>query len=636
MKWVIVTNESGNMGKDNGMKRVTLVNLYDAWRYIPLACGYLQTYACRIPKIRDTHEFEIYCVSNKKPRAEILEELKERDSEIYAFSCYCWNTTQVKALLQSLLKEKKGVNCIIGGPQVENCGEKYLIDKYENLVLCNGEGEKVFSNYLLELTKKQPDLSNVRGLSFYKEKVLVTTDSEEPIMNLDEIPSPFLNGIFNVDHYNAVVLEASRGCPFSCHFCCWKQTTRVRKFSESRIHKEIEWLSEHECKVLHITDGNFGMFKRDISISKHIIACRNKYKYPLAVWWSPSKTQPERVLQIGRILQEGGLISPIILALQSLSPRVGKEINRTNMSLQDYARILKHISDTGLDSYTELIWPLPEETLHTFKETIEKMCELQADYVTYPLMLLNNTVLYREVGKYEIITYKEGDEDYSFVIQNKYVNHLEWVEGLNLFRVCVMLNSLRMLYCTGYYLHHGGCLSYTQLFSDFLEYHQDHPNPLVTKIINIGSNMLSYKQARWKVCHDERENIEEYVNNFVTSQEWWGDEDAQMLYEIDLLNKPYIYENTPIKRKKHTFRYLKIHDIDYSGYVVEVPHKALSYMFRIGLINTQDRKWNNIFHVKHKVNTVDEEMDKDDFSSFFLTYYSMRRFSPHWQSTNIA
>jgi radical SAM superfamily enzyme YgiQ (UPF0313 family) len=78
-----------------------------------------------------------------------------------------------------LLVSKPRAHFILGGPQVMHQAQLYLNKSHENLVICNGEGERTFSELLQELTNNRPDFSNVRGLSFYKDGNLITTEKHE-------------------------------------------------------------------------------------------------------------------------------------------------------------------------------------------------------------------------------------------------------------------------------------------------------------------------------------------------------------------------------------------------------------------------------------------------------------------------
>ena len=82
----------------------------------------------------------------------ILKDLEKQNSLVYAFSCYMWNMGLVSYLLESLLESRKKSFFILGGPQVGGNARRYIKSHHENVVICNGEGERTFYHFLKELT----------------------------------------------------------------------------------------------------------------------------------------------------------------------------------------------------------------------------------------------------------------------------------------------------------------------------------------------------------------------------------------------------------------------------------------------------------------------------------------------------
>ena len=70
---------------------------------------------------------------------------------------------------------------------------------------------------------------------------LVTTEQEPRITDLSEVPSPFLEGIFEKNKYTWMVFETNRGCPFKCNYCYWGAAigAKVFKYDNERLQREI-------------------------------------------------------------------------------------------------------------------------------------------------------------------------------------------------------------------------------------------------------------------------------------------------------------------------------------------------------------------------------------------------------------
>lgn len=343
---------------------VTFVEINIFEKMLPLVSGYLQAYACADPELDKTYRFNRYTTTTQRPLVQLVKDLAAHDSDIYAFSCYLWNMGIIKSLVAALLEAKPEAHLVLGGPQVMLHARDYLHPAHERLILCNGEGERTFANVLRELDCARPDFSRVKGLSFYRDGALVTTEPEPRIESLGEIPSPFLNGVFDGD-YRMAVMETNRGCPFRCNFCYWGAATndRVYKFDEVRIREELTWLSRHGVPLLYLADANWGMLRRDVALAEHIAECKKERGVPFYVYFAAAKNSPARVAEIAAVFSEAGMLNTQPISMQSLDETSLDRVDRTNIKLSAYESLQADLNDKGISSYIELIWPLPGETL---------------------------------------------------------------------------------------------------------------------------------------------------------------------------------------------------------------------------------------------------------------------------------
>jgi len=590
--------------------KVTFVELTVYERLLPLVSGYLQAYACREPDIKRAFSFEKYSTTVKTPYLNILRDLEKSDSDIYAFSCYIWNMGLVKSLLNQLLVSKPHARFLLGGPQVMHHAHQYLNKRYENLVICNGEGERTFSEYLQELTNSRPDLSNVRGLSFYRDGNLITTEKHERIKILDDIPSPFLGGIFD-QPYTMAIFETNRGCPFSCGFCYWgaANNSKVFSFAEERVRDEITWLSNHDCLFLYIADANWGIYPRDVGYSEHIAGLAKQNKMPRMIYYSAAKNRPERVTQITEIFTEAGIVTSQPVSLQTMSEASLAAVDRTNIRLIAYNELQDNLAAKKISSFTELIWPLPGETLSSFKEGLDKLCEARAETITvYPQLLLHNTTLYHRREELGFVTKKVDDEigEAEIVIQTAEVSSQEFLDGFRIYYACHLLHNTRSLFAVSSYLNKKRQVKHSDLFSAFAIFCEESKgNSLVEmceksleeygyyELFNLG-RIVHY------ALHAYRETFDELLYRFVSTQPWWDDPQVRIRFEIDLLNKPYVYSNTPIRKNDHALAHLRITNTTSSSYLVEIPEEYLSTLVESIGGEGMEEAGGTVFRVDHK------------------------------------
>lgn len=565
-------------------KKVTFVTLDILPQVAPLAGGYLQGYACQDAEIKDTWKFEQYVnLAQKITPAQLTTAMLEADADVYAFSCYAWNMGLVKAVLPVLLETKPKAQFILGGPQVMNYAHKYLDPNYENLVLCNGEGEKTFKNYLKELMADDTDFSRVRGLTFHRDGTLVTTEPEERIKNLDEIPSPILNGLFDPALYTSFFMETNRGCPFTCHYCYWGGAigAKVNKFSEERIREELDWIARNRIFNVILVDANWGILQRDVELSKFIAQCKKQYGAPYMVGFSGSKNTPERVAEITSIFYDAGLLLNHTISLQTMQDTTLKMVGRQNIRTDAYLSMQEQMNNKGISSHIELIWPLPGETLASFIEGVNQLCALGADmFFCHPLYLINNIELINRREAYGLVTESStvAGSEAEVVVQTNEVNYDDYLEGWRFMFATIILHNLRSAYCLSKYLTAVGLESYSGLFSKFVHFLKASPaEPLARLIEEVIELKIVDVQTLGRIAYylySSRKEFDDLLYRFVSSQPWWCDQTAQLCFEMDLLNRPQFYSPN-FKEAPYSFQHANILEVLPGEYIVEVPETFL-------------------------------------------------------------
>ena len=238
---------------------------------LPLVSGYLQSYARKDPEVAANTAFELYTRTASTPHEQIIEELVARQSDVYTISCYIWNMGLVRRILKPLAERVPHAHVILGGPQVQNHAQTYIRPDQERIFIANGEGEVIFYEFIKEVLAGGRKFRNCPGLNFWQHGLVISTPSPPLIQELDEIPSPFLSGIYDDMPFVNVAYETNRGCPYTCSFCYFSrggEYRKLRRFSQDRIRAELDWLTSRDLMYLFMADANWGVFKEDIETSR--------------------------------------------------------------------------------------------------------------------------------------------------------------------------------------------------------------------------------------------------------------------------------------------------------------------------------------------------------------------------------
>lgn len=406
---------------------------------IPINIGFIAGYAKKL------FDSDIDVSLFKYPQ-HILDAIRADPPDVLALSNYSWNSNLSEFVAGRAKMANPDVITVQGGtnfPHQPSQQAVYLTDRPATDFHTVFEGEVAFANLLrriLETRDKGIGLYDapVEGTVFIHPSTrgsdvptLVTSDQPSRIRNLDDIPSPYLSGMmeeFFTDGRLTPFLETNRGCPFKCTFCHTGADyfQKINMFSTDRIRDEINYIarraSDKGIVNLHLADTNFGMYPRDREVCEALYQTHKDFGWPQQIMSTTGKNNKERVIDITGIL---GNIFAVTMSVQSMDDTVLSNIKRSNIKLDHYIDVNKHLQKKGRSTNAELIIGLPGETRESFFRGVEECIEAGVSSATiYTLMLLNGTEFqspaYRKThgikGKFRILplNFGEYDEDRVF------------------------------------------------------------------------------------------------------------------------------------------------------------------------------------------------------------------------------
>lgn len=365
--------------------KVGLVQIGDKFGdqyYFPYAIGLLQAYAQK--NLKNYQDFEFLTPIYKKLNINKLVKYL-LGANIIFFSTYIWNY-KINLEIARRIKRKK-VDCVIvfGGPQIPESpgGIKKFLKKYPFVDIgCYNEGEIPFLSILENL--KERDWRGVPSIGFFDNvKHFLYTPKYASIEELDKIPSPYLEGIFdslikaNPQEKWSALIETNRGCPYGCAFCYWGSRAEKKIYCHSidRVFKEIDWFSQKKIEFVFCCDANFGLLERDVDIARKISRNKKKYGYPMALSVQSAKNFPDRIFESQKILSDYGLQKGVNLAFQSLNEDTLKSINRVNIDNRIYRDLQMKFTRNNIPTFSDMIIGLPKEKYETFADGVNNLIE---------------------------------------------------------------------------------------------------------------------------------------------------------------------------------------------------------------------------------------------------------------------
>jgi B12-binding domain/radical SAM domain protein len=271
------------------------------------------------------------------------------------------------------VREKFGNSVtIIGGGAHASVRPLELLENGFDFVVV-GEGERTLPELLWCLMNDQDpvDISGVVGET--------TKDCPKPKdlrpVNLDAHP-PFALGMNIVGP-----IEITRGCPYSCKFCCTPFLTggRVRNRSiDSIVHwlrKAVERSGFSRTWFLSPNALSYGGRGRSIEQDKleGLLKAVSKIDDLEEVFFGsfPSEVRPEFVSRpILEMLREYVANKTLQIGLQSSSNRVLKQANRHH-TVEEGLEAINAALDCGFIPHVDMIFGLPGETRKELHESID-------------------------------------------------------------------------------------------------------------------------------------------------------------------------------------------------------------------------------------------------------------------------
>ncbi|MDD5476687.1 MAG: radical SAM protein [Candidatus Omnitrophica bacterium] len=351
--------------------------------YLPYSVGLLQAYALkRLKKPRDyIFSLPLY---KREPFEKI--DLHFRDADIIFFSVYMWNYNFSLEIAKTIKINHPKCCIVFGGPQIPESSERLeiMLRRYPFVdIACYGEGENPFVEILESFRKK--DWPGVPSIAYINtEKNFVKNKSGNRISDLDQIPSPYLSGVFgslmesSAEGVWSVMWETNRGCPFSCSYCAWGKDSKrgIYKYDLGRLFEEIDWFSKNKIEFIFCCDANFGLFKeRDMQIVQKVAENKKQYGYPKAFSVQSTKNATRTIFELQKELNIAGLQKGVNLALQSVNNQTLKSVNRSNISPGQFRDLQKMFTDAGIATFSDMILGLPDESYQTFTGGVSDVIE---------------------------------------------------------------------------------------------------------------------------------------------------------------------------------------------------------------------------------------------------------------------
>lgn len=312
--------------------------------------------------------------------ANLLANLKPELVGISIRSQFWWMAVKIARRV----KEELGVPVVFGGVHP-------TLDPEESIevadIVCQGEGEAAMPELVRRLRQGKP-IHDIPGLWSRKNGEIVRNGPTIAVENLDDLPLPVTDRsysitmkgearrfdmLFDNDSQYYYIVSASRGCPFSCSYCCNttlkslldKKENYLRRRSVKHLFEEFHFVLEKlpNVKVINFLDEVFHPPKQ--WMDEFVERYPKEVGRPFSLMTHPGYINEQWI----ETLMKAGIGLMLNFGLQSGNERVRKEVFNRHVSDKKVDELIELMNRYSFLKLVDIIVDNPFETPEEFRDT---------------------------------------------------------------------------------------------------------------------------------------------------------------------------------------------------------------------------------------------------------------------------
>ena len=444
---------------------IVSIHIKESPQAMPLAAALLKAQLDSVSEIKKNVETSLHEYYLENSAEYIAEKTCEISPNIIGFSTYLWNNQLVTKVCSIIKTNFPDIILFAGGAEATALPVKLLKSAPFDFVI-KGEGELVLTEVIKNILTEK-DYNTVPGV-FAKGELNENKDSQNPVSNLNDIPSPYLTGIIDIKKYSGLLWELSRGCPFKCSFCFESRNVAgVRELSLDRLQKELELFELNKVTQIFVLDPTFN---RNVTRVKKILQMIIKTTPQIHFIFEVRTEFIDREM----VKLFSMLNCSLQIGLQSAIPEILSTVNR-KFDPDKYIEKISMLNYSGIIFGLDLIYGLPGDTIDGFKYSLDYALSLQPNHLDiFPLAVLPGTELYENAKSFNL-NYNQNPP-YTLISSPTFFEH-------NMNEANSLKNSCDIFY------NKGGATGWMFMITETLEI---NPSTLLTDFANyLSSNNIT-------------------------------------------------------------------------------------------------------------------------------------------------
>jgi radical SAM superfamily enzyme YgiQ (UPF0313 family) len=313
-----------------------------------------------------------------------LDWVKKENPDIVGFSVLNSSAREAPLLAECMKKENPNVTIAFGNYHATFNAER-ILRKYPSVdVIVRGEGEFT-SLELAKCLEKKGNLEDVKGITFRKNRKIVSTPDRPLIKDVDSLSFPnrdLMGAEYSSTIYGVKVaskkfttIVSSRGCPFQCTFCACRKFARGlwRPRTVENIIKELEMLRSMGYEQFLFVDDNF-----TLNVKRVVEFCRRLRKEKMDIeWFCDSRVDGCRYDMMREMVKAGCRI--VYFGIESANQRI-LNYYKKGITPEESEKAVKKARKASVDVVVgSFILGSPDETRLEIENTLKFVNKLDID-----------------------------------------------------------------------------------------------------------------------------------------------------------------------------------------------------------------------------------------------------------------
>lgn len=336
---------------------------------VPLAAGYLQLLARR-RGLEANYEIEILPTNEANTFGDraLVRAILDRRPWLVGLTCYLWNIERTLWIAERLKEARPELLVMLGGPEV-TVDNAWVLDQPAVDFAAIGEGEQTFCELLGELSGRESVGRPIDGLFVRPPdgpRPPAQIAFRRPLSRLDEVSSPYLDGILDAADEQMLLMETVRGCVFKCKFCYYPKSYDSLYFlSPEKVAANLRHARLRGAREVVLLDPTLNQ-RRDFSDLLRLLIDGN----PDRQFTYFGELRAEGITPaIARLLREANF-TEVEIGLQSVDPLAQDLMDRKN-NLKAFERGVQALVDSGIQVKVDLIIGLPGDTVASVRRGLD-------------------------------------------------------------------------------------------------------------------------------------------------------------------------------------------------------------------------------------------------------------------------